>query len=192
MGYASTLSVQDQLDLEEVLAELIEEIFLRLQDQGHLAAVLGFYCQAVTRDELSVFAIAWDGSGEELFKTSINSIAIPVVMDGEQMGRFLRNHLRRSMIHKGWRNSNQALSCYQKNDGGILLLSPVVASPKNQTIVLEQTSNSWNAYFDSNPKTKGVGSSQGEAVASLYTNEIGKLILQNPERFALTVITKPT
>jgi hypothetical protein len=47
--------------------------------------------------------------------------------------------------------------------------------------------NSWKAYFSSDTSTWGVGRSKSEAVASLYTNNIGKLILENPKRFGLRI-----
>ena len=58
----------------------------------------------------------------------------------------------------------------------------------DQIIVIESYGEkSWKAYFFSDKETLGVGRSKSEAVASLYINNIGKLILENPKRFGLRI-----
>jgi len=57
-----------------------------------------------------------------------------------------------------------------------------------QTIVIERYGKkSWKAHFASDKDTCGVGRSKSEAVASLYINNVGKLILENPQAFGFNI-----
>jgi hypothetical protein len=56
-----------------------------------------------------------------------------------------------------------------------------------KALIVKGSGRSWKAYFDPDPETVGVGGSESEAVASLYLHNIGKLILEDPDRFGLRI-----
>ncbi|OGN04469.1 MAG: hypothetical protein A2831_02840 [Candidatus Yanofskybacteria bacterium RIFCSPHIGHO2_01_FULL_44_17] len=55
-------------------------------------------------------------------------------------------------------------------------------------IILEHGGRSYKAYFENDPGSCGVGRTRKEAIAALYTYEIGKLILDNPEQFGFEIV----
>lgn len=54
-------------------------------------------------------------------------------------------------------------------------------------VTIKKDRGGFKAYREEEPNICGVGRSKSEAMAALYLNMIGKLILEEPERFNLEI-----